>query len=551
MAKPRFLFLITGTLALFVYVGTLAPTITWRNDGVDSGDLATAVAVGGVPHPPGYPTYLILGEVFKLLPFGDVAYRLNLLSAACAALAAAVVALVIHHTLSTAESIGAAALHQAGISEDANRAHLRIWLCAASASLMLAFSSTFWSQAVIAEVYALNALLVAILLYGAFQVRPANERRLVPVLAGLLGLSLGNHPSILLLLPMLIWITGARWRWRLVIASVLAFCVGLCVYAIIPIRAATSAPINWGVATTFPNFWWLVSAEPYRQFFLALPWKFVPVRIATELRLVGEAFIGWGFFLGLLGLRSLRLHNRPLAYGSLISFLLISVYAIGYNTTDSYLYLLPALLLFALWIGWGLNDLGSAVQRFMQSERSSRYAVAAGVMLPPLLSLALNLPHQNISHNSEAYAYAQQGLNVVAPDAVIITQTDPETFALWYARYGLGMRSDVAVVSSNLLPYAWYRETLRRTHPRLRLTDQVGRPLTSLSNLIEMNVFDSPLYLGTLRAPGLEGYRLEPVGELWRVVKSEAAPAGAAPTAQVPALTSPSTAAPPPSSEPP
>ena len=91
MTKPRTPFLIAGLVAFIVYVYTLAPTITWRNEGTDSGDLATAVAVGGVPHPPGYPTYLILGEAFKLLPFGDIAYRLNLLSAACAALTVAVV----------------------------------------------------------------------------------------------------------------------------------------------------------------------------------------------------------------------------------------------------------------------------------------------------------------------------------------------------------------------------------------------------------------------------------------------------------------------------
>jgi hypothetical protein len=69
--------------------------------------------------------------------------------------------------------------------------------------LALAFSSVFWSQAVIAEVYALNALFAALLLYGVLRLQPANEQWLVPGLSGLLGLSLGNHPSILLLLPLL------------------------------------------------------------------------------------------------------------------------------------------------------------------------------------------------------------------------------------------------------------------------------------------------------------------------------------------------------------
>ncbi len=75
-------------LTFAVYWLSLAPTITWQHDGADSGDLATAVAVGGVPHPSGYPTYLAMAELFRSLPLGgDVAYRLNLMSAVCAAAA--------------------------------------------------------------------------------------------------------------------------------------------------------------------------------------------------------------------------------------------------------------------------------------------------------------------------------------------------------------------------------------------------------------------------------------------------------------------------------
>jgi hypothetical protein len=539
MTKPRILFLSVGLLAFFVYVCTLAPTITWRNDGLDSGDLATAVAVGGVPHPPGYPTYLVLGEVFKLLPLGDVAYRLNLLSAVCAAWTVAVSGLVIHQTLSTATR------HQAQPTGEPSQSQNLIWLCAVSTSLTLAFSGVFWSQAVIAEVYALNVLFAALLLYGALLVQPANETWLAPGLFGLLGLSLGNHPSILLWLPMLMGNLKARWRWRLAVAAFLAFCAGLSVYLMIPIRAGTFPPVNWGMATTWPNFLWLVSGEPYRQYLFALPWKFVPARIVTELRLLAETFMGWGLPVGFLGLGSLVGRNRPLAGSSLLTFFLISGYAIGYNTTDSYVYLLPAFLIFSVWIGWGLYDLGNALQKVTtrpslpQVAKESNFAainrlnlreaeksrlrsgsLISGVMLLlPLLSLALNFPHQNISQDSQAYAYAQRSLRLVAHGAVIITEDDPHTFALWYARYGLAWRPDVAIVNSNLLPYAWYRQTLRQTHANLRLSDQSGRPLTTLPAFIELNVSSSPIYLATQQPPTLEGYRLEPLDHLQRVVK--------------------------------
>ena len=514
MSKSWALFLIAGWLSLVVYVCTLAPTITWRNDGADSGDLAVAVAVGGVPHPPGYPTYLLLGEGFKLLPFGDIAYRLNLLSATCAALSVAVTGQVIYWTLLQAT------LNQSPAAE-AGQAKLLIWLCALSATLTLAFSGTFWSQATIGEVYALNVLFVAILLYGAWQVKPDNERWLVPGLSGLLGLGLGNHLSIGLLLPALIWAFRARWHGRLIVAALLAFCVGLSVYLVIPFRAATQPPINWGMATTWPNFLWLVSAEPYQQFLFALPLKFVPTRIVVELRLLAEAFMVWGLPVGLLGLWRLARLNRSLATGSLIVFCLVSAYSIGYNTTDSYVNLLPVLLIFSIWIGWGLYDIARAGQRFIESRSRSGYLVGWGLVILPLFSLVLNFSGQNLSQNDEALAFARTSLQGVAPGAVIITDDDPHTFALWYGRYGLAQRRDVAVVNGNLLPYAWYRQILLQTHAGLRLSDQAGRPVTTPSTFIELNQPNSPIYLATFGLPLRPvSYRLEPAGHLQWVVKS-------------------------------
>ncbi len=68
-------------LPFAVYLATLAPTLSWRNEGRDGGDLVSAICTLGIPHPPGYPTYVLLGRLFALLPIGDAAYRANLMSA--------------------------------------------------------------------------------------------------------------------------------------------------------------------------------------------------------------------------------------------------------------------------------------------------------------------------------------------------------------------------------------------------------------------------------------------------------------------------------------
>ena len=71
-----------------IYLRTLAPGLTWANDGSDGGDLIAAAATGGVAHPTGYPLYLILARLFQFLPLGPLAFRTNLMSVLVSALAA-------------------------------------------------------------------------------------------------------------------------------------------------------------------------------------------------------------------------------------------------------------------------------------------------------------------------------------------------------------------------------------------------------------------------------------------------------------------------------
>jgi len=64
---------------LLIYLGTIAPGLTWANNGADGGDLITAAATGGIPHPTGYPVYMLLARFFLFLPLGSLAFGKNLL----------------------------------------------------------------------------------------------------------------------------------------------------------------------------------------------------------------------------------------------------------------------------------------------------------------------------------------------------------------------------------------------------------------------------------------------------------------------------------------
>ncbi len=101
MAAPRsarvaILAFVIFLVAFGVYVRTLAPSITWKNKGADSGDLVAAAFTGRIPHPPGYPLYTLLAELFIALPIGGVVFRVNLLSAISAAATLVILYLVIY-----------------------------------------------------------------------------------------------------------------------------------------------------------------------------------------------------------------------------------------------------------------------------------------------------------------------------------------------------------------------------------------------------------------------------------------------------------------------
>ena len=131
--------LVIGLAGFALYAATAAPSVATLFD--DSLEFQVVLPTLGIAHPSGYPLYTLLGKLFTLLiPFRDAAGRANLLSALCAGAALGVLYLL-------AQKIAG------------NRA------AAATATVLFALSPAWWSQATIAEVYALHGLLVVLFLY--------------------------------------------------------------------------------------------------------------------------------------------------------------------------------------------------------------------------------------------------------------------------------------------------------------------------------------------------------------------------------------------------
>jgi hypothetical protein len=498
--------LLLSALALMLYAYTLAPTITWEHDGYDAGDLITAAYTLGIPHPTGYPTYMLLGKAFTLLPFGDVAYRMNLLSAVSAAL-----------------TIGLVYLACEGLLQSQTYARV----AAACAALLLATSRIFWSQALITEVYALNCLFFATTLclwlrldrHLAKQPAHSGSRSRVfhslVLLAWVYGLSLGNHLTMAFSAPLVLSQCIAIFRQRMLKGTqwtrvVAAFLLGLSIYAYLPVRAGSQPLLNWGNPKTLRGFWWVISGGIYRQYLLALPRAFWAERLLAWAGLLRQQFGVVGTALGLLGAwqHSRRLPRQFVTL--LLTFGSYSIYAIGYNTTDSYVYLLPVYAISALWIAQGAQCALHTAFHLPSRWAPSATALLCVVLLSlPLVSLAMNRPHVDLRNDYSAHDYGSQVLSQVPDGSIIISATDPHTFTLWYFARVVTKRDQVAVIDRDLLGYDWYVAGLRQSYPWLVFPPISADGSLSLERLIEANMERCAIFLADPDPGLMDRYRFQ------------------------------------------
>lgn len=409
----------TAVLALLVYVQTAAPDLTWAHFGSDGGELITAAVTLGVPHPPGYPLYVLLGKLFSLLPLGTVAFRLHLLSA-----------------VGTAAAAGFVAAATLAVTRGA-------WMAGLAAGLALAFAPLVWSQALIAEVYGLNLLLAAAFLWSLLSQRPSW-------LAGLLlGLSVTTHLTSLLLLPLAVALTPRSRRRPLLLAALL----GLAPLLALPLLARGGSPVVWGDPTTLRGWWWLVSAQIYRPNLTLPATDFLP-HLETWSLLLARQFAWLGLLLLPLATTTRAWRWRREGWLLLTAALYVG-YALLYNTADAAVHLLPALLLLYLALAHALARIGYA-----------------GLLLP-LALLLLNYGAVNLRHpaaeTADVRALTAETLTAVPRRAIVLTPGDRTIFTLWYFQHVEGWRPDVVLVDRDLFAFDWYRRRLQAQYPDVQV----------------------------------------------------------------------------------
>ena len=455
--------LVTGLGIFLIYLRTLAPTIV----GGDTGELITVAYKMGVAHPPGYPLFTILAKLFTFIPFGSIAWRANLLSAVCDAGAAVFILLAVRRFTQN---------HWAGLL----------------AAGLFAFSPLIWRYAVVAEVFALNNLLVAAMIYCAVRYAEKYEVKFAYLTTLVFGLGMANHHTCLFYgAPLMVWIliTGRRELFAVRHLAIISACfmVGLSPYVYLFLADIHVAPFSWGHTSTLQGFLSHVMRREYgtlqlgahkvdtsgnfllglRKYFSALPGDLI--YIGAVLALIGLYF----------GLKDKKFKSFTAVTLFSFSLYVIVFHALANLPLKDPLFLgvhmrfwQMATLMVCFWAGLGLAALANLV------PQSSTWNLELGLVVLAILfaHVVLNLRNEDQHNNTVVRDWGHELLRPIPSGSLVWTKGDLMINVLGYLQQCEGYRTDVRVLDQEYLKKSWMKRLINANYPDVTIPGVIFGP---------------------------------------------------------------------------
>ncbi|MDD5687143.1 MAG: DUF2723 domain-containing protein [Elusimicrobia bacterium] len=454
-----FLFLLT----FWVFVYTLFPSVAIYRD---AGEMVSVCYKYGIAHPPGYPLYVVLGKIFTILiPFGNIAYRVNCMSAVFGALTCSIIYLIIKQltcSFSIPQSHNPAIPHSlySTIPQSHNPAFL---LSACLPVLIFAFSKTLWSVSVVAEMYTLNIFFIVLIIYLLL------TTRYLLLVSFLLGLATGNRIEIILIVPgILYWVVKSKiqnlFSIKNIITYVILFFLGFSIFAFLPARSKTQPYLNWNKPDNIQTVMDTITRKTHGKTLdlISTRYKISDVfysgmkvyleRTFNLFTIIGIPIVFFGF---------LYLYKAKKDF--LISTLMIYIITGPFFITIAKMppnpyalaivephYLISDLML-ALWFGFGIYFVSRKLK-----------TVSIIFLIIPIWLFTLNIGKQNMRNNFTAYDFARNVFRSLPANSIIISREDIQVFSEWYLQYVENKRNDITVIAKGLSGSKWYQETLKK-----------------------------------------------------------------------------------------
>ncbi len=525
--------------ALAVYVRTLAPDLLYG----DSGEFQTLAYTLGITHATGYPVYLLLARVLGFLPLRTFAWRVSLFSA-----------------LGAGVTVGGVYLWARQLTRHRTGPLL--------GSLALVVSYTFWTQAILAEVYtpALAVIVIAALGLRHWYEDPAYRWASLLGATLIVGAGLGIHASVALFIPpaaaFVVWRLAdpglsAHDRQRGLLTALGGGLLGLALFVTtFRMLDAHDPPSSFINVTMIPSrsVWGLTRAElaqPWTRFWITvtgLQWQTamfaegVPGALsalgAYVRRLTSHEFSGIALLLALFGFFSMVRGPRsaPIrrAFGTLTlgAYLFCVAAIVNYDPPDWYVFFLPAHMLTAVAVGVGAGRLLEAAAAVPAADlrlvlktvptRVSDATLRSGVLAFIAAILALGVVMPFALSRGQAL---RQGRTHFSEEHYIYPVDHPEEPRA-EATLRLSLLPDGAMVIMNWRPlYAtYYVAHVEGLRPNIVIMEATphgsqGQVAASLLDIIEEALLaDQPVYSDEIYPPLQDHFRVLPApGNLYRL----------------------------------
>lgn len=500
----KILAVLSFLLPLVMYVLTLCPT-TYTED---AGEYISASYLLGVPHPPGYPLYCLMGKLFTFIPYGNIAWRVNFMSAFWGAAAAFVLFLLINR-ITKKTSI------------------------AFTSSMLFCFSDIFWSQCVVAEVYSFNIFFLVLCFY-ILHVWNENKKDIYLYSLSLIyGLSLCNHHFMLLAGPfILIYIVwsdiGILKRPGLIFKCLGLFALGLLPYFYLPLAARANPLMDFGHPVMIKDMLDHIQRKIYSDVSAAGGYGLLEKGIFIKAFIVqlAEQFYIPFIIIGLIGAwqcvkKDIKFFTLTFGVFIFNGFLLIFMRQFPANfekIMESSVYYFPCYVSFICYIGLGIRWIWDIVKKAAGNRTIAEIALNCLILFLVLMPIAFNYHKNDLSKNYYVYDFVKSSIDLTDKDAMIFTSTDLMSFNIIYFQGVENYRKDIKMYDFCGALSGFYLGKDIRINAASEPKNQEKR-VTVFNKIIDENYGKRPIYFSYDFDLGERAkYTLVPYGIIYKVV---------------------------------
>ena len=483
--NENFAGLLLSVISFGVYTTTMCRSVGFT----DSGELAAAASTLGIAHPTGYPLFTLLGRCWTMIPSTlEEIMKLNLFSSL---LTAAAVGVFFKTTLAFHRAVTVFQPRNRKRNEKQER---HFFLASMTASFIIGFSATFWSQSTTVEVYALHLVLVLLSLWTFISgleeqlaERHSVSRKLI-LFAFILGLSFTNHMTTILLAPGFLWMYFRAFgfgkeSFLRILRIAPFFILGLSVYFYLPVRSSGYPLLDWGHPETLERLFWHVSGKQFRVWMFS-GWDVVQ----KQLNYYGSSITSEFHFivLGCIAAGALTLfkQSRRLFIFLALLFGTTILYAVNYDIFDIDSYFLLSYLSIGFIGAYGMYFI---IERIGQSRPFAKILFTMLFCALPVIQIIHNWERVNESNNTIPQQFVEKAFSDFEPGAIVLaSQWDYFISPSLYYQCIRYVRSDVTVIDKSLLHNrSWYFLQLEHHAPWLmnRIRPSANLFLTELPGI--------------------------------------------------------------------